>query len=243
MMSRPKIRRMGDAPNSGRRAPDLPRSYELWRQSKLGRITDALETAVILDLIGPAGGWRMLDVGCGDGAMAATLAGGGATVVGLDADRRMLAAATRRAGALNLDFVCGRAEMLPFGNAIFDRVIAMTVLCFVDDPDRAVAEAARALRSRGRLVIGELGRWSLWSAIRRIRGYFGASLWQAARFRTVGELRTLLESHGLRVVESRGAVFYPPSATAARLMSPVDSWLGRQTTIGASFIVISAVKP
>ncbi|MGJ0508177.1 MAG: class I SAM-dependent methyltransferase [Methylocystis sp.] len=41
----------------------------------------------------------------------------------------------------------------------------------------------------------------------------------------------------------RGAVYYPPCGAAARLLAPVDPWLGRRTTLGAAFVVLSAVKP
>ena len=95
----------------------------------------------------------------------------------------------------------------------------------------------------GRLVVGELGRWSLWAAIRRVRGWLGASTWAAARFRTAGELRGLLERHGLVVRETRASIFYPPWGIAASLMAPIDPWLGRKTTLGAAFIALSAVKP
>jgi DNA invertase Pin-like site-specific DNA recombinase len=36
---------------------------------------------------------------------------------------------------------------------------------------------------------------------------------------------------------------YPPCGAAARLLAPVDLWLGRQTTIGSAFIAMSATKP
>jgi hypothetical protein len=47
----------------------------------------------------------------------------------------------------------------------------------------------------------------------------------------------------LNTLEIRGAVFYPPTATAARLLAPIDGWLGRTTTFGAAFIAVSATKP
>lgn len=102
----------------------------------------------------------------------------------------------------------------------------------------AVRELARVLR---RLVLGELGRWSLWAAIRRLRGWLGSTTWKVARFRTAADLRALAEESGLSVTAVRGAVFYPPVGIFARVLAPLDPWLGRLTTFGAAFIVLRAV--
>ncbi len=106
----------------------------------------------------------------------------------------MLEAARARAEveSADLHLVPGEAKALPFADQTFDRVIAVTVLCFIPQADQAIAEMARVLKPSGRLVIGELGRWSPWAAIRRVRGWLGAPTWKTARFRTVGELRKLL---------------------------------------------------
>ena len=136
----------------------------------------------------------------------------------------------------------GRVERLPFPDASFDVVAAITVLCFVSDAAGALREMARVLRPGGRLVLGELGRWSLWAAIRRLRGWLGAATWKAARFRTAGDLRVLAEEAGLSVTAIRGAVFYPPVGILARALAPLDAWLGHLTTVGAAFIAMSAVS-
>ena len=102
---------------------------------------------------------------------------------------------------------------------------------------------ARVLKPGGRLVIGELGRWNLWAAHRRIRGWLGNTTWQAATFRTASELRGLVDAAGLDVVQIRGAVHYPPWAFAAQLLTHIDLRLGSNSTVGAAFIAVSATKP
>jgi len=81
----------------------LPESYSHWRSSRLGKITDAVEERLILHLLAPVDGLDVLDLGCGDGTLASTLARHGARVTGLDADQRMLAAARRRAKAESVE--------------------------------------------------------------------------------------------------------------------------------------------
>lgn len=225
-------------------APSFIASYARWRSSRLGQITDALEEQVLLELLGPVERLKLLDAGCGDGVLATKLAQLGARVTGLDPDERMLdgARARARSNSVDLDLVRGRVEALPFPDASFDRVVAVTVLCFVEDADRAVAEMARVLKPGGRLVLGELGKLSLWAAIRRIRGWLGHATWKAAHYRTAGQLRELLERHGLAVDELRGAIFYPPWGVAAALAAGIDKWLGPGMTLGAAFIAASATR-
>ena len=226
-------------------AAGMARAYAGWRASTLGRLTDRLEDALLRDMFGDVAGRTVLDLGCGDGALAVRLAAAGAQVVGLDADPAMLRAAASRAAAagVSVQFATGRAEALPFMAGQFDLVVAGTVLCFVPDAEAAFREIARVLRPGGAVVIGELGRWSLWALRRRIRGWLGNRLWRAAHFRTRGELRRLAAGAGLEVRTLRGAVFYPPVAALACAMAPLDPWLGRITSVGAAFVALRAEKP
>jgi ubiquinone biosynthesis O-methyltransferase len=224
-------------------APTIgPEAYTTWRATSLGVITEAIEQRWILDLLGELKGARVLDAGCGDGKLACVMASRGAEVTGIDSDPAMLAAARSRAEKARIEarFLEGRIERLPVPDASFDAVMAITVLCFVPDAAAALREMARVLRPGGRLVIGELGRWSLWAAIRRVRGWFGSPTWRAARFRTAAELRALAEQAGLAVTAIRGAVYYPPAGVLARILAPIDPWLGRLTTFGAAFIALRA---
>jgi len=226
--------------------PDLgPEVYTRWRASEIGATTERLESQLVLELVGDVGGRRVLDVGCGDGELALELTKRGAVVTGIDASAAMIDAAKRRATQHNVDitFQVGTAEQLPFPAEQFDVVTAITILCFVDDAAPVFREITRVLRPGGRLVIGELGKWSTWAAARRIRAWLGSRLWRRGRFRTASELRALAGQAGLVVERLRGAIYYPRWRLAARLLGPCDHALGRLTTFGAGFVALSAVKP
>lgn len=148
----------------------------------------------------------------------------------------------RRCGA-EIAFEVADARRLPFSSQRFDVVTAITILCFVEDAAPMFDEIARVLRPGGRLVIGELGKWSSWAAGRRIRAWLGSPLWRQARFRTAAELRSLAQRSGLETETIRGAIYYPRCGVAARCLAPADRAFRRLTSFGAAFVALAAVKP
>ncbi len=221
-----------------------PEAYASWRKTLLGVVPEAIEKRLIFDLMDNLEGRRILDVGCGYGVLVCTTASQGAESTGVDPDPEMIAAARARAGkaGLKTTFIEGQIEQLPFPDGSFDVVVAVTVLCFVPDPSGAVREMARVLRAGGRLVLGELGRYSIWAMIRCLLGWLGSAIWKEVRFRTAAELRILAENAGLTVSSVQGGVFYPPIGVFARILAPLDLWMGRLTTFGAAFIGLLAVR-
>jgi len=129
------------------------------RYARTARFVSELGAPVV-DLLAPAAGERILDLGCGDGALTARLAAAGAEVVGIDASPDMAAAARER----GLDARVADAAALPF-EAEFDAVFSNAAMHWMTDPDAVLSGVARALRPGGRLV-AEMGGHGNVAAIR-----------------------------------------------------------------------------
>jgi SAM-dependent methyltransferase len=156
-------------------APDLdaePRGWGVWRipESELG-------------VLGDVRGLDVLEFGCGGAQWSIALAADGARVIGLDQSRGQL----RHARALvdetphAVPLVCASGEAVPFADGSFDLVFCDHGAMSFCDPDHSVAEAARLLRSGGRLVFSHTTPWPYlaWNfeqerVTRRLRrSYFG----------------------------------------------------------------------
>ena len=98
----------------------------------------------------------LLDLGTGTGRLLELFAPLYARAVGIDASTDMLAVARAnldRAGVANAQVRLGDIHTLPFPRNSFDVVTIHQVLHYLDQPERAIAEAARVLRPGGRLLI------------------------------------------------------------------------------------------
>jgi O-antigen biosynthesis protein len=156
----------------------------------------------IQELLDPAG-LRVLDVGCGAGALSAALkARGAAHTAGIELDRAAAAAAREKLDEL----VEGSAadHELPWTPGSFDVLVFADVLEHLPDPD-LVLDRFTPLLSKGGTVIVSVPNWRFWSVLLRLMTDRWAYTDYGVRDRThlrVFTRRTLvamLELHGLRV--------------------------------------------
>ncbi len=112
-------------------------------------VADAGE--VVVEQLAPGRAERILDLGCGDGALTEMLVAAGATVVGADSSAEMVAAAQAR----GLDARVMDGTALSFV-AEFDAVFSNAALHWMRDLASVIAGVERALKPGGRFV-GEMG--------------------------------------------------------------------------------------
>lgn len=99
-----------------------------------------------------------IDLGTGTGSVLRSFAGLAAQAVGIDSSREMLAVARamlEKAGLRHAQVRHGDIYALPFTDSSCDFITIHQVLHFLDDPARALAEAARILAPGGRILIAD----------------------------------------------------------------------------------------
>ena len=154
----------------------------------------------VLSMLDAKPGERILDLGCGDGALTERIAATGADVTGCDADASMLSAAAER----GLKTVEADMRVLSF-HGEFDAVFSNAALHWVTDQTSVIRGIHQALRPGGRFVaeMGGLGniasiRTALLAVMRRFdvdAEEIGGSFYPSER-----EYRALLEANGFHVV-------------------------------------------
>ncbi|HKX91359.1 MAG TPA: class I SAM-dependent methyltransferase [Sphingomicrobium sp.] len=156
-----------------------------------------------LDLLDPQPKERILDVGCGDGALTKRILERGATVLGVDNSPEMIAAAR----ASGIDALLLPVENMTF-SAEFDAAFSNATLHWVLEKEQAARAILRALKPGGRLA-GEMGGEGNLKKLREaldeeliIRGYqppVEASNWYASP----EEFAAVYEAAGFREIDAR----------------------------------------
>jgi SAM-dependent methyltransferase len=125
----------------------------MWSTGDYPEVARRIESVaeLLVERVGAGPGLEVLDVATGSGNVAIAAAQAGATVTGLDLTPELLEAARRRALQAGLDvrFIEGDAEELPFESGSFDRVTSCFGVMFAPRQQQAAAELARVVRPGG----------------------------------------------------------------------------------------------
>lgn len=130
----------------------------------------------IVDLSGDVAGRRILDAGCGSGAVSEVLRDRGAIVAGFDRSAKMVELARQRLGDDTDLRVADISQPLPYPDGAFDDCVAALVLHYLEDWTSPLAELRRVLKPGGRLIV-VVNHPVLLKMVHRETDYFATTKW------------------------------------------------------------------
>lgn len=171
----------------------------------------------------PSNGSFGMEAGIGSGKFALPLG----IRIGVEPSEAMAVRARTR----GITAIPGTAEELPFSDCIFDHVLMVTTICYVDDVTRSLEEAFRVLKKGGSVVVGFVDRTSeLGRHYSTMKEY--SRFYKDASFFSAQEVLGYLEGSGF-VISNILQTLIPGEATSTILES-----FGR-----GSFVAIKGMKP
>lgn len=182
-------------------------SEERWLNTELGSYIFSRQERLILDLVAPASGEALLDVGCGTGNFLHLFRKAKCVLTGVDSSTAALELARHKLGE-QCELVQGAAENLPFSDNEFDVVTLINGLETHDDPEKAIAEAIRV--SRSRVFIGFFNKHSLAGTSQSIKKLFGFPVNSTVRFFSIGEMQSIIHKTMATPSVVWGSVVYFP---------------------------------
>ena len=198
-----------------------------WDRIRSLHVPEERVEAALAEIVGTRHFHAVLDLGTGTGRMLELLAAHANRAVGLDQSPAMLNVARARldhAGFRNVQLRQGDIYALPVERDGYDLVVIHQVLHYLDDPARALREAARTLRPGGQLVIIDFAPHEL-EFLREKHAHRRLGFSHA-------EVGTLLEEAGLAVESKRDLT--PQANESDRLT--VSIWVARDRRIVTDLI-------
>lgn len=167
-----------------------------------------------------------IDIGCGTGRFSTPFS----ISIGVEPSKAM----AKIAESKGITVHSIRAENMPFCKDYFDFVLMITTLCFLDDPQKALKEIHRTLKSGGNLIVGvidknsELGK--VYNTVKEENKFY-----KHAKFYSVDEVNRLLTENGFKVDKTYQTIFSNPETMDSP--EPVIEGYGK-----GAFVVINSIK-
>ena len=193
--------------------------YDAWyEKNKLAYLSELDAVKKVL----PRKGYG-LEVGVGSGRFAGPLS----IDVGIDPSKKMVELARGR----GVDARLGAGEALSFKDSTFDYVAIIVTLCFVQDPEKVIAESMRVLKPDGK-IIGIIGKESF---LGRFYQQKESIFYGYARFFDIEEVEQMLRAAGFSNFSYYQTIFDYPDKLRAIEKSQEGYGKG-------GFVAVSAIK-
>ncbi|MBU3948585.1 MAG: methyltransferase domain-containing protein [Proteobacteria bacterium] len=164
--------------------------YNKWLEKPCNRSVCSLEKKLMTDMLQPAKGETIIDIGCGTGESLTPYIEMGLSVTGIDPSKHMLDYAIKELGN-RAEFRLCFAEDLPFDDNSFNYASFFTSLEFVDNPRKALEEACRVAKDK--LFIGILNSYSINVFNIRIKKHFSETVYRHARFFNIWKIKKMIK--------------------------------------------------
>ncbi len=169
--------------------------YDGWFETPCGIRIKQYESQLMLDLLNPLSGDKILDAGCGTGIFTIDVMAFGPMVTGVDVSRPMLKRAFHKTNQAVFTGVCADMRALPFEDNSFDKVLSMTAIEFIADAKKAIDEFNRVTKKGGSIVVTTLNSLSPWADRRLDAAKKGHKLFENIFFRSPDEMRSLVPAN------------------------------------------------
>ena len=209
-----------------------PAACEAWYHTPRGHWIGDREFILLQSLLRADKGSLLLDVGCGTGHFSRRFARLGLSVSGIDPDPAALKFA--RTQGSDVHYMQGNAQELPFSDNALDYTIAVTSICFIEEPLQVLREMWRVTRHA--MVLGLLNRHSLLHLRKQGRGSYLGARWDTASEVTKEWLPAFTPAPRQTVL--RSAIFLPQGTMIARWS---EQWLPGTLPWG-SFLAVGLRK-
>ncbi len=208
-------------------------------ETAYGRYIYSRQKKLILDLVAPRTGERVLGVDCGTGNYLQPFCEKGCAVTGIDSSAEMLKIARDKLGG-GKELISGKSDDLPFSDNEFDIVTLITSLEVSGNPQRALAEAIRVCRDR--VFIGFLNNYCLTGTQQRLKELFGLPLNSPIRFFRNDEIKSMVADLIGSPAISWGSVIYFPASIYGIFSELDDLFPLRKNPFGAFAGLMFPVK-
>ena len=167
----------------------------------------ARQKELVLDLITPLAGERLLDIGCGAGNNLQIFIDKWCSLTGIDSSADMLAIARQKYGD-RVELISGQPEDIPFSDNEFDIVTIINFLEIADNPQKVIEEAIRVCR--GRVFIGFINNYSFFGTRQTLKETFGFRLSRKMHFFSFPEIINIVKNIAGDTIIKWGSVIYFP---------------------------------